>query len=393
MEHGVRQFGGNFSMNEANALTELGAVGYVRGIWGKDHVFHGNVLGRIYDEGENICLGIMGNNPAYRRAWDTAVLAEESPWNLTRRLTDAGLDFIARHAGGERPFFLTINYQDPHPFFTCPQPWASLFDPEQFEIPRNFRRAAVDGEIRRLSHWRIHSGEYEMPEEELLKVMATYCGQIRYVDDQVGRVLDKLEALGILENTIVLFWSDHGEFMGDFGVTHKMPAFFDCLVRVPLIIWDPTGSIPRGVHRDLVELMDAMATLLDICGVPQPSGSRARSLLSGRPPRRDVFAEGGLLVQQPIAPIAGLRLRAAEAPTAFGPGAMIRTREWKLNLYAQDVGELYNLEDDPHEMRNLYNHVEHGRIQNSLQQLLVQRMLCSGQSPDDLPEGKWKISP
>ena len=387
-EHGNRHFGGILDQSRPNALRVLGKARYVRGIWGKDHVFSGDVFRDLYDEGENICLGTMGGHPDYINAWDSAVLDVDSEWNITKRLTDAGLNFIDNHANGDQPFFLTINYQDPHPFFACPEPWASLFHPDQFELPPNFRRQAIEGEIRRLSHWRWHTDEVNMPEDALKRAMATYCGQIRYVDDQVGRVLDRLEERDLIDNTIVLFWSDHGEFMGDFGVTHKMPAFFECLIRVPLVLWDPTGSVKRGVNTDLVELMDAMATVLKICGLSQPRGSRAKNLVQGYNPRKDVFADAGLIVQQPKEPIEGLRLRAARPPTAFGSGAMLRTAKWKLSIYADDLGELYNLNEDPYEMKNLYDDPGHANIVNKLQQRLIQRMVCKGQQPEDLPQGK-----
>jgi len=384
MEHGVRHYGGNCDPSRPNALSVLGAAGYVRGLWGKDHCFKGDVFENLYDEGENICIGVMGKHPEYINAWDSATLDVKSPWNLTKRLTDQGLDFINRHAKGDTPFFLTLNYQDPHPFFTCPDPWASLFRPEQFDLPLNFRRGPVEGEIRRLTHWRIHSGETDMPENDLKRAMAMYCGQIRYVDDQIGRVLHRLETLDLLNDTIVLFWSDHGEFLGDFGVTHKLPAFFDCLMRVPLVVWDPTGRMPRGIHTDMVELMDGMATVLDLCGLPQPKGSRARSVLSGAPARRDVFADAGLQVQQPADPIPGLRLKAAQPPTAFGAGAMLRTETWKLCIYADDRGELYDLKADPHEMHNRYDDPALASVVNTLQHRLTQRMVCAGQAPEDL---------
>ncbi len=388
MEHGVRDYVGNYAQSKPNALRVLGDAGYVRGLWGKDHCFDGNVIGAMYDEGEDICIGNMDRHPMFVNSHDSAVLDAASEWNLTQRLTDSGLDFIDRHANRDRPFFLTLNFQDPHPFFACPEPWASLFQPEQFDLSPNFRRGPVEGEIRRLTQWRIHSGGMDMPEHDLKRAMAMYCGQIRYVDDQIGRVLAKLEALDILDNTLVLFWSDHGEFIGDYGVTHKIPAFFECLMRVPLVLWDPTGKIARGVYREPVETLDAMATLLELCGLSQPVGSRARPLLSTAP-RTDVFADGGLLLQQPAEPIPGLRLKAPFSPTSHGPGAMLRTSRWKLNEYADDLGELYDLETDPHETTNLYGQPEHAAIQRELQQRMTQRMLCKGQPPEDLPRGNY----
>lgn len=385
-EHGVRSYGGDLDLAHPNALTELGRAGYRRAIWGKDHVFKGDVIGSIYDEGQNICMGVMGDHPDYKRAWDTGVLEPDSSWNTTRRFTDAGLDFIRRNADSSEPFFLTLNFQDPHPFFACPEPYASLFDPDQFSPPENYRTAPSLGEIRRLTHWRTHARETEMPEGELRKAMAVYCGQIRYVDDQVGRVMSLLDELNLLERTIVMFWSDHGEFIGDFGVTHKLPAFYECLVRVPLIIKDPTGRLAGGVHTHIVELMDAMAGVLDLCGVPQPAGSRARSILGPGAPRSDAYAEGGLQVRQPGAPDPSLTLKAAQPPTNYGPGAMLRTDRWKLCVYGEDEGELFDLERDPLETENLYSRDEHKDVRLALSERLTRRMLGSGQAPEDFAE-------
>jgi len=392
IQHGIRQYGGTYDQSKPNALRILGEAGYVRGIWGKDHCFAGKTVGSLYDEGEDICIGVMENHPAYINAWDSASLAVDSEWNLTKRLTDAGLEFIERHAETRAPFFLTLNYQDPHPFFACPEPYSSLFDPAQFSVPPNYRQATVPKEIRRLTNWRIHSNEINMPVEALKRAMAIYCGQIRYVDDQVGRVLATLEALGILENTIVLFWSDHGEFIGDFGVTHKLPAFYECLIRVPMVLWDPTGRVQRGVNRDLVELMDGMATVLDLCGLTQPSGSHARSLATPDRPRREIYADAGMLLRQPQEPIPGLRIKSATPPSAFGPGAMLRTRDWKLCVYAEDQGELFDLRVDPHERTNLFDDPLYLGHKAEMMQRITQRMMCQGRMPEDLPEASMATS-
>lgn len=385
IEHGIRQYGGTYDQAKPNALRVLGEAGYVRGIWGKDHCFKGKVIGSLYDEGEDICIGIMGGHPEYVNAWDSTSLDIDSEWNLTRRLTDAGLDFIRRHAAGDRPFFVTLNYQDPHPFFACPEPYSSLFDPEQFKLAPNYRSASVEGEIKRLTNWRIHSNEINMPVEALKRAMAIYAGQIRYVDDQVGRILETLETLDLLDDTIVLFWSDHGEFIGDFGVTHKIPAFYECLMRVPMVLWDPTGRVPRGVHGDMVELMDGMATVLDLCGLSQPVGSHARSLADNAPPRQDIYADAGMLVRQLQEPIPGHIIKGAMPPTPFGPGSMLRTDDWKLCLYAEDQGELFDLRADPFETTNRFDAPDVAGMKAEMMQRLAQRMMCFGQMPEDLP--------
>jgi arylsulfatase A-like enzyme len=389
-EHGVRDFGPDFAAGRPNALVNLGRAGWRRALQGKDHVLRQGAqgpfaIGTYYDEGEDICLGNLADHPDNHSSYASGVLKAGSRWDITERLTTAGIEFIHRQAAAAQPFFLTLNYQDPHPYFCCPEPYASLFAPEQFDLPPNYRRDAVAGEPRRLSLWREHSGHAQASRREMLALMAIYSGQIRYVDDQLGRVLDTLTALDLLHNTIVLFWSDHGEYLNDFGVTHKQATFYDCLIKVPMVLWDPSGRVPRGRNGNLVEAMDVMATVLDLAGVPQPAGSRAFSLL--RPdyvPRADVFAEGGLHRRPPESPIPGLRLRGAHAPTAYGPGAMLRTRRYKLCVSAFDGTELYDLQLDPHETRNLANSPAHAALRAELTQRLIARQLCAGQAPEHL---------
>lgn len=399
MEHGVRDYGPGIEATRPNALHNLGQAGYLRALHGKDHVLRvrsggPQAIGALYDEGENICLGSLSDHPDNHASYASGPLAADSRWNITGRLTTAGIDFIRRQARAERPFFLTLNYQDPHPYFCCPEPYASLFSPSQFCLPANFRHEVDPREPRRLTLWREHSRHLEASEEEMLALMAIYCGQIRYVDDQLGRVLDALTELDLLDRTIVLFWSDHGEYLNDFGVTHKQAAFYECLMRVPMVMWDPTGRLMRGTIGNLVEAMDIMATLLDLAGVPQPAGSRARSLVApDYVPRTDVFADAGLYSLPPELPVPGLRLRAAEPPTAYGPGAMLRTQTHKLCVSACDVTELYDLQVDPCETTNLAGDPAHASLQLSLTSRLMNRMLCMGQAPEHLPQWNTQAGP
>ena len=385
-EHGVRNYVGRMHPDHPNILKQLGQSGFHRALFGKDHVLFDDAIGSYYDEGEDICLGNMDDHPDYKRSWSSGVLKKGCQWDLTERLTTAGLDYLERRAADQQRFFMTINFQDPHPYFCCPEPYASLFDPTQFELPPNFRREPVPGEPNRMHLWRTHSRSGEATEEDFRRAMATYCGQIRYVDDQVGRVLDKLDELGLAEDTAILFWSDHGEFIGDFGVTHKLAGFYDCLVRVPAILHIPGEALQKGEYKSLIESMDLFATLLDFAGVPQPQGSRARSLLDpDQPAREDIYSEGGVHVQPLQEPVEGANLRAPHPPTQFGPGAMLRTTEWKLCLHSHDQIELYDMINDPHECRNVAGVPENASRLQSLMERLIRRIMCQGQAPEDMP--------
>jgi arylsulfatase A-like enzyme len=385
-EHGVRNYAGRMHPEHPNLFEELRRAGYHRALFGKDHITISNSIGVHYDEGEDICIGNMDRHPDYRYSWSSGPLDAGCEWNLTERLTTAGLNYIERRSQTGQPFFVTLNFQDPHPYFAAPPPYDTMFDPEQFSLPENFRREPASGEPRRLSFWRQHSHSLDASEDDFKKAMAMYCGQVRYVDDQVGRVLDKLEELDILNETIVLFWSDHGEFLGDYGVTHKLPVFYDSLVRIPMILWDPGGTIVSGTNENLMEAMDVFAAILDLCGVAQPPGSRAHSpAADGYQPRQDVYAEGGLLIASVDEMSAAVQLKAPHAPCQFGPGAMLRTDRWKLCAHSFDCWELYDLQNDPQECCNLFNVPEVAAVVRELTVRLIQRMMCYGQPPEHLP--------
>lgn len=387
IEHQVRNYVGTMPADYPNFLSELKSQGYNLGLFGKDHIIEPDAIGIMYDEGEDICIGNMDNHPDYQKSWDSGKLDKNSQYNLTERLTSDCLTFIEKNVKENRPFFATINLQDPHPYFAAPEPYDTLFSPEQFELPKNFRTTAAAHEPTRLTNWRHHSESNCATEQDIQKAMAMYCGQIRYVDDQVGRVLDKLEQLEQLDNTIIVFWSDHGEFLGDFGVTHKGLMFYDCLTRIPLIIHDPSKKLAIGTNTDLLESIDIMPTVMSILNMDIPTYNRGQSLLSKNYIEREsVLAEGGIYATPPTNPIPSLTMKAPHDPTQWGPGSMLRTKTYKIVIYATDTGELYDLVSDPHETTNLFESPTHKSVRDELILLLLKRQQCQGQPPEFLPK-------
>ncbi|MFC1235123.1 sulfatase [Vibrio sp. F74] len=392
IEHQVRNYVGTMSPDYPNMLSELKRNGYNLGLFGKDHIIEPDAIGVMYDEGEDICIGNMDDHPGYKKSWDSGSLAAESKYNLTERLTTNCLNFIERNVTENKPYFATINLQDPHPYFAAPAPYDSLFSAEQFELPKSFRTPVDSKEPVRLTNWRIHSESLQATEQEMKEAMAMYCGQIRYVDDQVGRIIDKLEQLDQLDNTVIIFWSDHGEFLGDFGVTHKGLMFYDCLTRIPLIMYDPSGHLSAGSNSHLIESIDIMPTVLSILGIDTPSYCRGQSLLSeDYIERKSVLAEGGIYAVQPKEPISGLVIKAPHDPTQWGPGTMLRTKKHKLVIYADDNGELYDLTADPEEISNLFDDERYKEVRHKLTLTLLKRQQCQGQPPEFLPKTVQKV--
>lgn len=212
------------------------------------------------------------------------------------------------------------------------------------------------------------------------KAIATYMGQVRYVDDSVGRLMEALKETGRDADTLVLFFSDHGELLGNHGMTHKIPVFYDALTRIPAILRHPTEHWEKKVFRGLVEEVDLAPTLLELLEVPVPATMTGKSLAgalrAGDDTGKDsALCEAGIAAPMLHEPVPGLTLRAPFEPTSYGCGAMIRRGDWKLSVYAEDLGELYHVTEDPEERENLFENPEYADIRNDLTLRLLKRVL------------------
>ena len=185
---------------------------------------------------------------------------------------------------------------------------------------------------------------------------ARYYGYVSYIDAQIGRVLQALDASGQAANTLVLFTTDHGEMIGSHGLIYKGAHLYEEMVRVPLLLRLP-GRIPAGKTVDaLAGQVDLLPTVLSTLGVGVPTevqGKDLTPLLQGRrrEVRREVFCEF---------PAAGMK--------------MVRTDRWKLVVNAgrrRDLDELYDLKNDPLELRNLIGAPEHAAVRKELTGRLV----------------------
>ncbi len=374
-EHGHRNYGSTISPDVPNLVTSIKRAGYRTGMFGKNHMFTYSRLGEVWDELDEICLGNYDEHPAYEHSFSAFQLEQDHPYNITGRLTDEAIDFMRR---SDSPFFAMINYQDPHPAYTCPHPYASMFDPASIELPDTYYdrlRQPARNEV-----WRVHSEMDLCTEQDMRKAIATYMGQIRYVDDCVGRLYRFLAAEKLLDDTLVVFMSDHGELLGTFGMTHKIPVFYEPLVRIPVIMRFPDGLGGGGSCPGLLEEVDLAPTILTALGIDVPASMVGRSvyqdLVDGKAPgKASVLVEAGGGGPTCSTPVEGLRLKAPFLPTSLGPGAMVRLGDWKLCHYSDDLCQLFNLAEDPQERDNLYDDVRYADIRWKLTSLLLDRLL------------------
>ncbi len=388
-EHNHRNYGSTISPDVPNLVCELKRNGYRTGMFGKNHMLTEERLEEVWDEMDNICLGNYDGHPDYLHSFTAFTLDKSHPYDITGRLTDETVDFIERT---KQPFLAWVNYQDPHPAFCCPPPYDSMFDPADIPLPPDWE-VRDNGEPIRNEVWRRHSEMELCSEEDIKKAIAFYMGKVRYVDDCVGKLMETLKKCGKDKNTIVLFMADHGELLGCRGMTHKLPAFYDCLTRIPVILYHPERNWNGKCWDALVEEVDITPTLLELLEISKPCSmvghSFIRSLENGETVFRDsVLSEAGCGAPTCREPIAGHKIKAPSNPTHYGAGAMVRRGAYKLSIYADDHGELFDLEHDPLETENLYGNPQWAQIQNEMTLLLLKRVL-SVKMREDAPYGVW----
>lgn len=381
-EHGRRDYGSCIDYNVPNLIRCLKQAGYHMGMFGKNHCFLYDQLPEIWDELHEICLGNYDEHPEYNRSFDAFEMEQDHRYNITAMLADEAMEFM-RNSPQEQPFVCWVNWQDPHPAFTCPQPYASMFDPNKVKLPESWNGKPDPAKPRRLENWRINSRANECTETDLRRAIAMYMGQCRYVDDQVGRLMNFLEEIGKADDTLVVFLADHGEFLGDFGVFHKLPLFYECLTRIPAILRYPREMVTPFVFRGLVEEVDLAPTILESLGLPVPPSMVGRSfyndLQAGNDSgRSNIIVEAGIQAPTPQSPEPQGNYKAPGAPNSHGTGAMITNGRFKLSMYHDDRGELYDLEKDPHEMMNLFDDSLYAEVQAKMTRLLTQRLLGIG---------------
>jgi arylsulfatase A-like enzyme len=277
-------------------------------------------------------------------------------------VTDIALQYL-RDRPKDQPLFLVCGLNGPHPPLVVPQPYYGMYDPGQMEKPGNF--GPIPGELdgKKNSFYRRLFEDHGEDWDVWRKSVAVYHGYCSYIDAQVGRLLAGLEEEGILDETLVVFASDHGEMLGQRGLWHKMQAYEESL-RVPLIISAPW--IRQGERsRALASLIDIAPTLLDLAGAGVPLEYEGESLLPLLDGRRDktereyVYAE-----QEPLGPFHG-----------ESDWRMVSDGRWKYVWNYGDKDELYDLEADPWEVDNLAEDVAHGAVLDRLKTNLAEWMV------------------
>jgi arylsulfatase len=277
------------------------------------------------------------------------------------------------------PWLMSVNIFQPHHPFWPSKDYLDRYDPEKLPSPKYSEGELANKPIfQQIDHQGAYDGTAvsfaKTDELTHRKITAAYYAMIEQVDTEVGRMLQALDDTGQAENTIVIYMSDHGEMLGDHGFYLKGPYFYDCAIRVPLIVRWP-GKFKAGLRADsLVELVDLAPTLLEAAGIPVPAGMQGRSLMR-------------LFTGQSANHRDSIYSEHFDSSSLYDPppmAACIRTGRHKLSYYRHlQTGELYDLEKDPGEVENLWASSNAKGVCVEMMQKLMERMI---DTVDPLPE-------
>ncbi|MFI2366315.1 sulfatase-like hydrolase/transferase [Promicromonospora sp. NPDC019610] len=252
------------------------------------------------------------------------------------------IELLERYAddfrSGERPFFLELSFFGPHLPYIVPYEYFDLFDPADVELPASIAET-FEGKPPVQANYSAHWTFDTMPIEVTRKLVAVYWGYVTLIDQQIGRVLDALERLGLVDDTAVFFTCDHGEFTGAHRLHDKGPAMYEDIYRTPGLLRVPGG--PAGqVRTEFVSLLDCTATILELAGIDPAPAVDSRSLLP--------LAHGDDVEWQPDIVC---EFHGHHFPY---PQRMLREDRYKLVVNPDSVNELYDLHADPDELTNAY---------------------------------------
>jgi choline-sulfatase len=376
--HGVQENAGSLPADDESYARLLRDAGYATAYIGKTH-FGSDAPGRDFVSHEAFVqrrgfdhvhqipgpAALTKTDNHLTRRWAQLGLLEKYREDYRRRAKDDGagawasplpLEEFADSYVGEKaeewlrgyqdakPFLLVVGFGGPHPPFDAPEPYASMYDPDT--IPHPIPPEEVPGDWDR--------------KVRIAKVrMANYGGKIALIDDRVGRILSILDERGWTENTLVIFLSDHGEMGGDHGRYHKS-VFFESSARIPFMVRWP-AALPAGTTVDaLIEQLDLFATVVEAGGAPPSERAFARSLLP--------LARGDSDAEARDAVFSELKKQ-----------IMIRTERHKYVVDAAGRGaQLFDLQEDPSEHRNLMGQAGTEGVERELRERML-RWLVSTQ--------------
>ena len=336
-------------------------------------------------------LGYEGDNP-----WDSWANSSEdesgnilSGWRLrnsnkparvkeehseTAFMTNRSMEFIQE--SGEKPWFLHLSYIKPHWPYIAPSPYHNMYSQNQF-----YQVQRKDAEKKRAhpvfdAFMKTKVSKTFSKKEVRDTVLCGYMGLIKQIDDNLGRLFKFLEKNKYMDNTMIIFTSDHGDYLGDHWMGDK-ELFHEQIVRVPMIIYDPRESAnkTRGKkEKRFIEAIDLLPTFLDAVESKESKhrleGNSLKPIINDdkiNQWKNAVFSEIDYSFNEARKL---LKLGASDAR-----GYMLRTSKWKYIYFKGFPAQLFDLEKDPEEFIDLGQSIDHNKIRDEMKELLLKRLV------------------
>jgi arylsulfatase A-like enzyme len=384
---------------ERNLFQDLKEAGYRNVVFGKNDLLSADFAPDCFEEW---CTRVPPEPASVRRVPSPESERLNSAMYLGLREgechdgdwahTQSALRFLEEEH--DRPWCLFLPLSFAHPWYVVEEPYFSLHDRGSLPAP------LPPGDLGRMRAYRRLYHEFAFPEgmneADCREIKAVYFGMVSRVDAQLGQILEKLAEQGLEDDTVVVAFSDHGDYAGDYGMVEKCPyGFEECLLRVPLIFRVP-GLAPREVSG-LCEMTDLYATLMELAGLEPGHHQFGHSLVpamqgEAEALRDAVFAEGGRLAGEDHWGIQGLApgnwyakrrdALSGDPDVTLSRCVMIRTEEFQYTHCTNDVDELFDLRTDPDALVNVAEAPEYRGVREHLHARILDWML---ETSDTLP--------
>jgi arylsulfatase A-like enzyme len=316
-------------------------------------------------EPPKVLKAMYGDNPGKQNQEMYALQSGDIESSFEKMVGDFTVDLIRQFSIANenegKPFLIWANFWGPHTPCLVPEPYYSMYNPEDIPEEPNFKETWE----RKPDVHRLYARLWGLEEKdwgEWREIVARYWGYVTMIDDLVGQIVGELEAQGLIDNTLVIFTTDHGDQMGSHKMIEKGCFAYEESWRLPLVAAHPECEAPGSVCDELVYLHDLFPTFLECAGVSLPDVPDSQSILSnilGRdaPKERDSFY--GIFTGHLF-----------PAPLRF-----VRTRTHKFVYNMVGKGELYDLVNDPGELNNLFGQPEVKDIQEDLMTRMREHMV------------------
>lgn len=281
--------------------------------------------------------------------------------NYNTYVADRTIDMINQFSSDCAPFMICSAFTGPHFPIAVPEPYLSMYNPEDVPMWGNFHETFMDKPIvqqKEMMRW----NSSHLTWKDWQKVIAAYWGYCTYIDAQIGRIITRLKEQGIYENTIIIYSSDHGDMLGSHRLFNKGWNMYEECNRIPLLIRWPNTALFNSVCKEFVNLVDIMPTLLEAAGTPCPEKIDGKSLVPLLKGNRPDDWPGEALVE----------FNGYES--SLTTIRMIRTEKWKYVYNPSSVDELYDMESDPDELYNLADRLAFKHVLRRMKDRMVKRL-------------------